>query len=118
CHTKRRGGRLAIINFAPATVELLAQAFAPQLFEPERKFPELLRVRKEHQDSFSALAVEDELNEGSGQRRIFEEASTGLRSRLPRSIHQCFDIEPQKRSGQRPDRGKNAETAADVRGDL
>ena len=77
-YTERRRWRLAVIDFAASPVELLAQAFSPELFEPEREFPERLRVGEQNENSFAAFSFEYELNESRNQRRILEE--TGLRA--------------------------------------
>ena len=43
---QRGRGCLAIEDFAAAPVELLAETFTPELFEPECEFPQRLRIRE------------------------------------------------------------------------
>src|SRR5206468_12402132 len=98
--------------------ELLAQAFPPELLEPERKFPERLRIRKENENLFASLSLKYKFNESCNQRWILVEGLAGLKCGVPRALHHGADIETQQRSRQRAHRREDAETSTDVRRDL
>src|SRR5688572_13049335 len=72
---KRCGRRLPIINFAPSSIDLLSKAFTSQLLEPERKLPERLRVREQHQNLFLLFTFKHELDERRRKRRILKETA-------------------------------------------
>src|SRR5262245_43313532 len=54
--------RLAVVDVAASPVQLFAQAFSPELFEPEREFPQRLRVWEQNQDLFAAFSLENKFN--------------------------------------------------------
>src|SRR5262249_44212095 len=92
-NAQRCGRRLAVKHFAVATIELLAETFAPELLKPESELPQRLRVWKEDKDSFLTLAFKYELNKRANQCGVFEERFLRLQNGSLRAFHQFVDVE-------------------------
>ena len=113
-YAERRGRRLAVIDLTIAAIHFLAETFSPKLFKPECEFPQRLRVGKQNENAFCALALQHEFDECSGQRRIFEEGPASLIRCLSRAGHKRLDVETHQRRRQSADRGEHAETASHI----
>src|SRR5262245_5195896 len=94
-HAKRGGRSLTVIDLAAPPVHFFAEAFAPKLLEPEAKFPQLLRIRKQHENPFSALPLENELNESRNKRRILEEWVASAGTRAASAFHEPMNVQAQ-----------------------
>src|SRR5262249_36171674 len=103
-HAEDGGWCLAVINFTPSAGHLLAEAFSPELLEPERELPQGLRIRKQDENAFCPFPLEHELNERGHKGRILEESLACLCRRRARAVHEAVDIESHKRGRQRADR--------------
>src|SRR5262245_47152608 len=91
--SQRRSWYLPMVNFPPPAVDFLTEAFAPQLFEPKSKFPQRLRIRKQHQNVFFPLAFQYKLDERCDQRRVFSKSLSTLNGSPPGALHQRTDIQ-------------------------
>src|SRR4051812_32850931 len=88
-------GRLTVIHGLAAAIDFLAEAFTPELLEPESKFPKSLRVGKKNEDFLSAFAFQNELYESGDERRILLEWFSRLDGRSTRAFHDRVEIEAQ-----------------------
>src|SRR5215471_19361157 len=87
CDAECGSRRLPVIDFVATAIDLFAQAFTPELLEPECKLPKRLRIRKQHQNCFASFTLQDELNECCGQCGVFKKALPRLNHALPGSLH-------------------------------